>query len=406
LAIASKTNWSLQVLKLQRVSDFRLPDVPAAVFICAKCHKLFSSNDAVRQHLPSCIASAQLPLECLDLLAESTSECQYCGLHASNMSAHTKFHSTPIPGLLKCAYSGCKNIFFSSSEQLKKHLVVHQKHMKFYCSVCGRFFNSSLNLYKHRRTHTELTHLICDVPGCDYIGNAASELQLHYNSDHLNNALTCSYCCSDFDSDIALDWHMLSHKTHRPGVFKCVYWNCASLKFTSIVDLKRHVLKKHPISNKFACDVCASSFVSLGILAMHKMQHAPKVPEELFPCTVADCNYSCNMDTDLQLHMLTVHNATACMCKYCSRIFKNFTSLNLHMSKHETNQEGVFTCVYKNCDSVTFPSIFDLQNHVKVKHPIANKILFFDVCGSILQVEKPLRRTRSVATDPLQSPPV
>jgi hypothetical protein len=222
--------------------------VPAAVFICEVCHELFPSDAAVRQHLPTCVASAQQLLECPDPLAQSTppaQECQYCGLLVINITDHLTSHFTAETGFIQCLYAGCRNISFTSTE-LKDHLKLSHR-VKDYCLVCGRFFSNLPALYNHRRLHSELLQFTCDLPGCGYIGNEASDQQLHKNLAHLTAAYRCNYCSRNFMNLKSRSLHINNHKTGKTGVFKCTYLKCATMTFTAIADLTNHVQNEHTL---------------------------------------------------------------------------------------------------------------------------------------------------------------
>lgn len=261
-------------LPLKRVSDFRLTDVPAAVCKCKTCHKLFPSDEAVRQHLQSCIAIRQKPLAIPAPDNPPANECKHCGLHVLNIDIHLKLHLSSISGVIKCLYFGCRNSCFAS-DQLKNHMLCHRTQVKHYCPMCGRFFSKPTALYNHR--HKELRKFTCQVPNCKFTGNMASDFKAHMFSTHGNNEGTCQYCRRDFKNLRALNRHLLKHKTDKRGMYSCVYQKCAKMTFTSIADLKIHVRSDHVITKKVVCDICCCSFASNENLAIHKnAQHAKK----------------------------------------------------------------------------------------------------------------------------------
>jgi Zinc finger, C2H2 type len=54
--------------------------------------------------------------------------CSFCGRHfrrASLLKKHLKHHETGTPGVLKCSFSGCRLLRFSSADDLKNHLFMH-----------------------------------------------------------------------------------------------------------------------------------------------------------------------------------------------------------------------------------------------------------------------------------------
>jgi KRAB domain-containing zinc finger protein len=399
--------------------------VPAAVFICEKCHKLFPSDDAVRQHLQLCVVSWKQPLaldappmssrdiedqpgdsglKCsggawfipdiaIDKSAKSTNtnrsgrtvdttatnadkqqmhECQHCGLHVSNISLHLELHSSPVPGVLKCVYSGCQDSLFAHTA-FKKHLLRHKLDVKHNCQVCGRIFSALPSLYSHRRQHAELRMFACKDPDCIFTGNVASELKMHESIAHHNVPVDqCKYCGRDFKKTLyLLKSHVVKHKTVTPGVFRCIYHNCAQMTFTALADLKSHVKNKHSIMKK-VCNVCGSSFQYKSQLAKHKSKHAP--------CQFPDCIYIGNKNSDLQMHEHTAHSATAGLCHYCSSEFITFPKLQFHMAKHKSPKPGVYRCVHLSCALMSFTSVADVKKHVVDQHPIRQKLLLCDVC--------------------------
>jgi hypothetical protein len=404
--------------------------VPAAVFICEKCHKFFPSNVAVRKHLQACISSGKQPLspkalplssdgivdppgDGFDLnlerpggasfipnneaeertksrktkrsgrVVDTTAinadkkrldECQHCGLVVSNISLHLGLHASPIPGILKCVYSGCKKSHFTPAT-LKIHLLIrHKLREKSFCQVCGRIFSALHSLYSHRRQHVELRKFDCKDPDCIFTGNAASELKMHkcMALKDVPNANKCKFCGRDFKKTMRLlKSHMLKHETKKPRVLQCVYQKCTQMTFTTKADLKKHVRNKHWTKKK-VCDVCGDSFENVDDLAKHRSKHAH--------CQFPDCNYIGNNCSDLLMHEQSEHSATAGLCHYCCRDFKTSAQLKSHIAKHKSSKRGVYRCVHQSCALISFTSIADVKKHVADKHPNKQKLLLCDVC--------------------------
>jgi len=356
--------------------------VPAeTVFLCLTCRNLFPSEDAVQQHyLHSCVASGQQPPASPTPVAHPTldsQECQHCGHHAWDMAAHEKLHSTSVPGVLKCLSFGCKKLSFSSSALLKNHMLDHKSQLKEYCQVCGRYFTGLWQLNIHRRQHTELLQFACDVPGCNYIGDVASDLQKHERLKHGNTAFKCNYCSREFRQLIHLKWHISNHMTEKPGVYKCAHRRCAAMTFTSIDKMTNHFKDKHRQSEDLLCNVCGRSFTNSDTLATHKMQHAHN-QKQLFPRQIPDHNYIGNVDSVLQTHQKIAHSDTAIVCPICSKNIKTWEALKIHKSKHITKTRGVYKCVHGNCATMTFTSTDKMTNHFRYKHAEKNVC---DVCG-------------------------
>ena len=319
--------------RLKRVSDFRLTDVPAAVFICEVCHELFPSDNAVQQHFESqsCVASVQQSLESTDPLALLTLpalECQYCGLQVVKMALHIELHS-PFPGVLKCLYSGCKHMSFPSSEKLKEHLLEHGNKLQNCCPECGKLFDTEERVLRHWQRHA----FACNHPGCKHSCTIRSNLKNHKYFVCRGFTRKCHYCFKEFRRLKNLKLHEARHKTQQPGVFKCTLLTCAKKRFNSVADLHNHV-RGHGSSE----------------------QPSKESAVQVFQCTHLHCKRAFSSAYDLRWHLKRGHvdpqpakDQTWCLrflkgrglsnkkllkCNVCAQHFKNFEILEFHILNH------------------------------------------------------------------------
>jgi hypothetical protein len=348
--------------------------VPAAVFIIEMCHELFPSNDAVRQHLQSSVATGQQPLACFGPVTPLPQECQYCGLLVLNIADHISSHLTIISGLIMCLYTSCKRSRFAATE-LKNHMLSHKSQLSDYCLVCGRFFSTLPTLLNHRRLHPELLQFTCDFPDCNYIGNVDLDLQVHKLTAHSATAGICHLCSRHLSKNLKL--HFTMHMTEMPGVYRCVHRICATRSFTTIAALKNHVQDEH--RKLLLCDICGCSFVSSITLATHKLQHTQ---ERQFPCQFPGCSLSFDLMRSLRVHMQIIHDEDGSECKLCGKVVLQWRHFWPHVLKHKSDTVGVVNCAFARCEGA-FPSAAQLKLHVNSCHRrevVTKRLLRCDVC--------------------------
>jgi len=118
-----------------------------------------------------------------------------------------------------CRCEECNKVF-SSSENLKKHLIIHSSEWPFKCDEpeCGKQFTQLSNLEWHKKTHL-------GDDGRDY---------------------ECSKCFKRFSAKANLTQHMEIHTDWKGKEIVCNLEGCKK-KFLYFSSLKTHIKSKHAI---------------------------------------------------------------------------------------------------------------------------------------------------------------
>ena len=113
----------------------------------------------------------------------------------------------------------------------------------------------------------------------------------------------------------------------------------------------------------FKCDTvgCTKYYPSLSQLNLHKKSH-----NKPYKCLYGICNKSFSRNTDLKLHLLTVHKNKGKdgqeICKFCKNTFRSKSSLLKHVDNIHGEIQKKFVC--KRCHK-QFRRKDELQNHFK-----------------------------------------
>jgi Zinc finger, C2H2 type len=100
-------------------------------------------------------------------------ECHLCGkmFKGNRFQLHILRHETGTPGIIKCLYKGCNNIFISATD-LKQHAAKHWD--------------------------VSLRPCVCDFPQCNYASKTYIVLFQHKCIVHSSNLYTCDVCGKQF----------------------------------------------------------------------------------------------------------------------------------------------------------------------------------------------------------------
>ena len=163
------------------------------------------------------------------------------------------------------------------------------------CDYCGNRFYTACQLNIHITTHVRNKQYKCSQ--CDYVTHTEILLALHVKNIHVyRDSLVCNICGATLRSKGSMEQHQRRHYDEKP--FKCT--ECSRM-FIGQTDLARH--KMIHKERTFQCGVCQKKFVYREHLNRHSVIHTG---EHNFACS--QCTYKCNVRTNLNKHMLNVHN--------------------------------------------------------------------------------------------------
>ncbi|CAB3378710.1 Hypothetical predicted protein [Cloeon dipterum] len=265
--------------------------------------------------------------------------CVFCGKRYNYLLQHVNLkHKEAI----KCGIRGCTT-FFNTEEEKEQHMQVsHAKHDKSRerlekcCEFCGNFkaFSSVSAWRKHmKRVHPEFS-IRCSLSRCKKCFKSKSEMLLHVDSSHKLGKSQDLFHCKHCEYITTLKDSLRKHEEarHMPKRFKC---DTCDAKFGSKSVLKTHYFKIHTFSK---CKSCGQD-VALAYKALHRR---PSV------CSKCKLKFEC-----LGLYRLHRKSCkqTLCTCKECGKSFIYNSELNLHVRTVHTKTEK-FHC--EHCDYSTF----------------------------------------------------
>ena len=211
----ARAKWFAKEYISTRIS--KETDVEKTKFRCGMCDKVFASRKLVHTH---------------ERTHTTPYECTACGkvfveerLYLIHLRIHAMEQPTPTKALkntkdkLECNKCG---LIFASYEFLKSHLVTNHtvsesgrnnsalnennpKEVR--CKTCNELFESSDGLEAHMKT--------CVPSGTKMIPNQIGQIQIKIEKEDESDVempFMCEVCYEMFDSDVALEMHMVDHE--------------------------------------------------------------------------------------------------------------------------------------------------------------------------------------------------
>jgi KRAB domain-containing zinc finger protein len=319
-------NCTLIFSSLEDFTEHKETHYQALKFSCELCCKRFPNKSLLDRHLqrthsqvrshpcdvPGCSYSGK---DSLYLLQHKNSvhnailnTCPMCYKIIKDhyfFKLHVAKHNTETPGVFKCLFKMCIQLF-QSGDDLRKHAkeAHYSNAKKFQCNECGNFVSSKQYLRTHLQMHWNQSALKCDTEGCSYSTNRSNALKWHKNHFHTLKRFTCCHCGKSIKARISFKKHLEKHETSdTPGVFKCHHVDCHET-FSVPSDLRTH-MKQHV---------------------------------ELHECDVPGCSFTSKLNNAMQLHRQNVHSIWPHSCQVCSKSFFAERFLKLHMIDHETRK--------------------------------------------------------------------
>lgn len=138
--------------------------------------------------------------------------------------------------------------------------------------------------------------------------------------------------------------------------------------FTSIRDLKQHIIKQHP-EKAYKCCMCDKAFFNEQLLSSHMLGHTTGKSQECKICHARFKSYS-----GLKAHKIS-HSGSLFMCSVCDKKFTSKHTLEVHIQRHIGAKP--FSC--SQCP-MRFVTRAEVRVHAATHNKIQNHVC--EICGS------------------------
>ncbi|XP_017883029.1 zinc finger protein 2 homolog isoform X1 [Ceratina calcarata] len=334
-------------------------------FECVTCHRVFQSEDMLKEHLDECREeddSNTLQLSYLENYdseeEEKDDNSDYVNTsNTEDSSSNSQGNNNdkpvikPVPETqchccaedLSNAHSGgnfsCEycELSFKKKSSLERHVVViHWQADSCTCVDCGQSFRDRKALNKHRYiTHADKKIYKCER--CETYFSRMYHLNRHvmHSGCHGNiiKTFSCQVCEKVFTRKDNLRDHLRTHAgTPQRQKKPCRY--CPK-EFSTNQQLLIHE-RAHTGERPLQCDLCPKSFMSSLALKKHRRIHTGEKP---FECKYCQKKFAAR--ETLNRHQRTHTGEKPHACQYCGKSFIQGAQLRAHIF-HHTGENGFY----------------------------------------------------------------
>lgn len=217
--------------------------------------------------------------------------CHYNMRHQKRLINHLKICGKARPAIFECDVCGDR---FQAKHMMRKHMLKHSSEGNFRCPECGFGFKTNITLQHHLRSKKTHKCLVCDIE------------------------FSCKF----------------SQRRHRSEVHGSMY-KCGKCSYQTKV-ASRFINHKGIHDKSIACSTCDGKFSSHVLLKNHQMQYKHGIyataPDQTFNCDKCEKRFA--SPNYLREHQRKVHGDRKFQCKICQKFCKNKVSLYNHSRYH------------------------------------------------------------------------
>lgn len=265
---------------------------------------------------------------------------------------------------------------FKCKESLDEHLKsLHWKRTALICTICSKPFADNPSLKRHLFTHSELKKEVCQV--CSARFHTKSKLKRHARMHATTKEFSCPICLKEFTQKYNVNAHMKA--VHPEAIL-----NEETGEFVVERAPKREGSGEHFVrpDDIFTCPTCSKNFPTRYKLLSHQQYHNTERNFQCHLCSKFYKTFRC-----LQMHLKIHANATKrVFCDLCNDSFSKKQSLTRHfISAHTTRKE--FLCTF--CPKA-FASDSTLRHHLFVHSDVKKEVCL--VCNAKFHTKAKLKR--------------
>jgi len=347
---------------------------------CDQCHAKFENGRLLVQHI-----SAE---------HEKGFKCDFCdyvaGIHRYKILHEKKLHLN-----LDCKV--CYKLFDSVEEredhecvrpdrfqcsqcdknykvkaELKKHIDIIHKGVKYPCPTCSDVLSSSQSLKRHIRTvHETLEkNFSCDI--CSKAFKDSDYLQRHMRThEETTKSFVCQECGKFFKYQNTLKSHI---RIMHDKIFKQTCEECGKC-FPDMHKLKIHGEMVHMKGELFTCQLCGKEMLGTNRLRNHMMTH-PK-GQKFVSCE--QCG-KVVPETQLRTHIVQAHKMHSYKypCDFCPKRLDTKAHIRAHIRKHT----GARPFLCRGCGKY-YPLLETAQKHTRIFHGGDYSLIFYDISKDV-----------------------
>jgi uncharacterized Zn-finger protein len=200
----------------------------------------------------------------------------------------------------------------------------------FKCYICEipTKHDSDVQLIEHMTCHKGMLPYKC--PKCD---NWPTIKELRKLNNHLKmhaQPIKCDFCDKRYSCRKTVNEHVRLVHSEKPEPVKCP--KCDKL-CSDQAKLNKHMVLH---TDKFKCEICGKTFVTIAMLKRHQLQHKSSEERDVLVCFICGNNYM-TKDT-LELHLASHNQIRHHKCEICEERFMRLSDLNRHLKLHESEK--------------------------------------------------------------------